>query len=99
MNVGSRSSRSSESLTRAVEYVEAVGNEDRAGIVDTYDYIIVGAGSSGAVLAGRLSEEAGTRVLLLETGPDYRADAAPAEMRSPNPLGITNPELFADYQW
>ena len=38
-------------------------------MVDTFDYVIVGAGSAGCVLANRLSEDAGTRICVLEAGP------------------------------
>lgn len=48
--------------------------------IEHYDYIIVGGGSAGSVLANRLSARADKRVLLIEAGADTPEHNTPAEI-------------------
>jgi choline dehydrogenase-like flavoprotein len=46
----------------------AENNEGEIRVSDTFDFVIVGAGSGGSTLAGRLSEDKNTSVALLDAG-------------------------------
>ena len=66
-------------------------------VADRYDYIVVGAGAAGCVIANRLSADPAVRVALIEAGPSDRR--FPVNWKTTLPIGNIFLLPHARYNW
>ncbi|KAJ8730230.1 hypothetical protein PYW07_017268 [Mythimna separata] len=95
----SSTSGTAQSFAAAVQYLAAaqcllthpILPDAKVDDQECFDYIVIGAGSSGSVVASRLSENKDYKVLLIEAGPD-----APLEADIP---GTETSLMDSTYDW
>src|SRR3546814_10407465 len=62
--------------------------------MEQFDVIVVGGGSAGCALAGRLSANPRLTVLLIEAGEDFVPGREPASIRDPGARTMIRPRFF-----